>query len=212
MYRLKFTHFIFTRKIILLNWWLNRFWLGLWNTRNLPRQFPHVFLANHSKFKFSNILTFRLSNTRQYFAGDEKIGKYSISCTEHKVEKKIWKSHPWVFYLLFKEPLKVRNVNKLALKCCVWGWKALFKVFVAFVWLWKCEKMSFFSLLGATLLFNNVTWTLTSHSRRAALGGVGRQAGPSEHEEIFLQNIGKINQNNVLQIQNFKTIFSAILF
>ena len=91
------THFIFTRKIILLNWWLNRFWLGLWNTRNLPRQFPHVFLANHSKFKFSNILTFRLSNTRQYFAGDEKIGKYSISCTEHKVEKKIWKSHPWVF-------------------------------------------------------------------------------------------------------------------
>ena len=88
--------FHFHEKNYLLNWWLNRFWLGLWNTRNLPRQFPHVFLANHSKFKFSNILTFRLSNTRQYFAGDEKIGKYSISCTEHKVEKR-FESHTLEF-------------------------------------------------------------------------------------------------------------------
>ena len=52
------------------------------------------FLANYSKF--SNILTFRLSNTRQYFAGDEKIGKYSISCTEHKVEKR-FESHTLEF-------------------------------------------------------------------------------------------------------------------
>ena len=52
------------------------------------------FLANYSKI--SNILTFRLSNTRQYFAGDEKIGKYSISCTEHKVEKR-FESHTLEF-------------------------------------------------------------------------------------------------------------------
>ena len=122
---------------------------------------------------------------------------------EHKVEKDLKVTPLSIFfflsallYLLFKEGLwsseQIHNSVQLA----------NLKSTLQTLSLWplcgcKVDKTWGF-FFGATLLFNNVTWTLTSHSRRAALGGVGRQAGPSEHEEIFLQNIGKINQNNML--------------
>ena len=125
----------------MLNWWLNRFWLGLWNTRNLPRQFPHDFLQITPNFQI--FWPFDLVTLDNILRATRKLANILFPAPNTRLKKDL-KVTPLSFYLLFKEPLKVRNVNKLALKCCVWGWKALFKVFVAFVWLWKCEKMSFF--------------------------------------------------------------------
>ena len=149
-------------------------------------------------------MTFCLSNAAVYnILYFTKIGKYSVSCRaqgwkrfeSHTLEY-LFFSFSTELYLLFKEGLwsseQIHNSVQLA----------NLKSTLQTLSLWplcgcKVDKTWGF-FFGATLLFNNVTWTLTSHSRRAALGGVGRQAGPSEHEEIFLQNIGKINQNNML--------------
>ena len=153
---------------------------------------------------FDEFLTFCLSNAAVYnILYFTKIGKYSVSCRAQGWKR--FESHTLEYlffflsallYLLFKEGLwsseQIHNSVQLA----------NLKSTLQTLSLWplcgcKVDKTWGF-FFGATLLFNNVTWTLTSHSRRAALGGVGRQAGPSEHEEIFLQNIGKINQNNML--------------
>ena len=81
------THFIFTRKIILLNWWLNRFWLGLWNTRNLPRQFPNDFLQITPNSNFQIFWPFDLVTLDNILRATRKLANILFPAPNTRLKK-----------------------------------------------------------------------------------------------------------------------------